>query len=246
MHPSILLAFLAPALIYSLSCRISSKKFPYYVGINFPTTVRNDASFAIFTSDSKKFTLNKELIDSSNSIFESTLAQLNTKGIQFIAWNDDSPLTNQSSASTRAHAKGVIGVDPVTKTGFYFGHSFPNFPNINDNDIDHHVPKSADIYGQTFFCISMKTDELEQLAKTISISKPNVYFDNINADQFPNLANLAKLPALRGAKDDPKKQDLNVCESKDKVFFCFFFNLKLSRLQYTVKMGREAPFSKMF
>jgi len=61
--------------------------------------------------------------------------------------------------------------------GFYLGHSMPNFPNItSDLRINMTVPDTANIYGQSFICMSLNSSTLETVASTLNITKPNVYF----------------------------------------------------------------------
>lgn len=215
----ILLLFQIFPSLYSLSCKLTEKSStPYYVGINFPTTARKGFSFTYFAENSKKLNPVEETIDSEGSLFQSTLEQLNDKSYQYIAWNDDPPAVDSGPAS-RAHAKAVIGVDPDSKTGFYFGHSFPNFPEVKNGKISAAIPNSANIYGQTFFCISLKTTEIEKMMETLAISRPNVYFSNIKEKDFPNLGALADHPNLPKGSDNFAIASVDIAGSNDKVNF---------------------------
>lgn len=230
-HYIILLFFLAIPSAFPLSCKPSpTTSTPYYVGVNFPSTSRDGSSFASFLESSTSFTLNSNDLDTKNSFLHSTLDQLNSPSIQYMAWNDDEPLTTDS-ANSKAHAKGVIAINTKDKTGFYFGHSMPNFPEIVKGQIDATIPDSANIYGQTFFCISLDKSSIESIAGNIKQSRPNIYFSNVDSPDFPNLVHLADVPKLLKISADWNSLNIIPVGSKDKITVFSKTNRKISMFE---------------
>lgn len=96
-----------------------------------------------------------------------------------IFWNDQPPGTTASKDS-KAHSKGVMGFDE--HTGFLLIHSTPRFPTVSgsngrvdDQTVDDTLSKNQTIYGQHFFCITMDTEELNNVAKAYLINDVYVY-----------------------------------------------------------------------
>jgi hypothetical protein len=55
-----------------------------------------------------------------------TLTQINTLGLQVLAWNDENP--NGTTSSSLAHSKTVVGVSLTDNKGFVLDHSIPKYP----------------------------------------------------------------------------------------------------------------------
>ena len=72
----------------------------------------------------------------------------------------------------------------------------PNYPAIKNSILDFSIPESANIYGQTFFCLSLVKTEIEKLAQNLLISRPNIYYNSIESIAFPNLLKLGQFPRI--------------------------------------------------
>jgi len=90
-----------------------------------------------------------------------------------IIWNDNDPLTGLTS---EGFSKAVLAMNYSNNQGFYLAHSMSGYPNISDGRINISVPDSANIYGQSFLCMSLNSTNLEKFAENLAITKPNTYF----------------------------------------------------------------------
>lgn len=118
-------------------------------------------------------------IDDEGSALYNTLNQINSyqrADLQILAFNDQFP--NGKTYSSKAHAKGVIVFEPEKNAGFYIMHSTPKFPAIDDFTVSPKLPQSGWVYGQNYLCITIDNDGLSNILSSLSVSQPNVYYDN--------------------------------------------------------------------
>jgi deoxyribonuclease-2 len=94
----------------------------------------------------------------------------------WILYNDEKP-GDVPGADNGAlgHTKGVLAFDTVTKTGYWLLHSWPKFaePKAKADP----TPK----YGQTYLCLSLTLDTLEQIAALmIDYQQPQTYLNRVD------------------------------------------------------------------
>ncbi|VDM48869.1 unnamed protein product [Toxocara canis] len=126
-------------------------------------------------------------ISSNQSAIGYTLSQLYSTledmGTFYMLYNDDHP-GNGKVDPYRGHAKGVVVFNG--DSGFWLIHSVPNFPAIRQ----YLYPSSGLRNGQSFLCISMKTDSLTSLATQMLYIQPSIYLSQLPnefASRYPDL-----------------------------------------------------------
>uniref|UniRef100_A0A183HWN7 Deoxyribonuclease II n=1 Tax=Onchocerca flexuosa TaxID=387005 RepID=A0A183HWN7_9BILA len=112
----------------------------------------------------------------------------------FFFYNDQKP-GEQKSHGNRAHAKGVTFFGKTS--GFWLVHSVPRFPSIKK----YSYPENAEVYGQSFLCVTMKTESIGAFAEAMKYIGPAAYHMNLPeyfSDRFPFLK---ELKILRSKKN---------------------------------------------
>ncbi|KHJ86510.1 deoxyribonuclease II [Oesophagostomum dentatum] len=168
-----------------LSCKdMQGKDVDWFVAIKLPADVdkeKKGRSFVYFDSRQNGWTLSPKLISDNTSAIGATLSQLYTfdKESTFaIAYNDDSPDTRVDGY--RAHSKGVAIFD--RKVGFWMVHSVPNFPPTGN----YSYPPSGSVYGQSFLCLSLSVNALEDVGEYMRYAHVAPYLTNL--PEFHKLA----------------------------------------------------------
>jgi len=154
-------------------------------GFNFAYRDSSDTSTKALQMTDKFLNVTKELA------LGSTLHQLYLAKdkLSFAAYNDEAPRgegKTRSSASGGAHAKGILAAQ--SDGGFWLVHSVPKFPNLNASQFRY---DTSDIYGQTFLCMSLDKQGIEDAAYQISHFHPDIYDSNYNSDH--KLTNMSAL-----------------------------------------------------
>ncbi|XP_063709606.1 deoxyribonuclease-2-alpha-like isoform X2 [Culicoides brevitarsis] len=125
-------------------------------------------------------------IDDVNSMPGRTITQIyqNADNVALM-YNDEPPTTKVDNL--KGHTKGVMASD--ARTGFWLVHSVPHFPpNIEDGEYGY--PATGHLYGQSFLCITMNSEEVNKAGEQLLYNEPHIY-----SSQAPeNLENL--LPNL--------------------------------------------------
>ena len=98
------------------------------------------------------------MLDIAKSPLTNTFDSFNLNEYSRVAWNDEKP--NGQTTSSGAHSKGVIGFDQTNKTGFFFSHSIPKYPDFSNKNIVPKIGSSEQYYGQHLSCFSMNLNEL--------------------------------------------------------------------------------------
>jgi deoxyribonuclease II len=125
----------------------------------------------------------------------------------YILYNDEMPgdVPGKDNGAL-GHTKGVLAFDAATKTGYWLLHSWPKFaePKAKADP----TPK----YGQTYLCLSLTFDTLEQIAALmIDHQQPQTYLnrvDCLNNNEASPLYKLAQA-ANPNATGDSKALDRN-------------------------------------
>jgi deoxyribonuclease-2 len=109
-------------------------------------------------------------------------------GASFAMYNDQ-PHSGDKVSSGYGHSKGVIAYDG--NSGIWLPHSTPEFPNTSKK-ADFWFPEDEVIYGQYFFCISLTTADLDQVAENMKYIRPYFFYDGFSAPHKKSLPNLAE------------------------------------------------------
>ena len=127
--------------------------------------------------------LSSHLINDQHNMVAKTLNPLLSDGsVLLAAYNDEFP--NGTTIMDHAHAKGVLAVDEIS--GLWLVHSVPKFPSIPGYD----YPHSGQLYGQSFFCLSLDASEVDKVGAQLVYNEPNIYYKripNMLADKYLSL-----------------------------------------------------------
>jgi len=136
-----------------------------------------------------KFTVYANSADQQYTALWRTLEQINSLGLETIAWNDENP--NGTTSSTLAHSKTLIGVLPTEKNGFIIVHSIPKYPAFVGNNVNQTISSSELVYGQHLLCMTTSLANLENIAAKLLIIHPDIYHATIGS-WSPNLYRLGQ------------------------------------------------------
>ena len=110
-----------------------------------------------------------------------------------VSWNDELPAAADSAApapplgsATSGHVKGVLGAN--ASGGFLLAHTLPKFPVLT---VPAYGYTGSTIYAQTFLCISLTPDEVENAAAGVQYIDPYIY-----ASVVPSGALTSQYPVL--------------------------------------------------
>ncbi|OAD56982.1 Plancitoxin-1 [Eufriesea mexicana] len=174
-------------------------------------------------------------IGSNNSIPGITLAPLYNRGNEEKNfWNlyDDNP-PNASYAWSYGHTKGVVMAN--SDRGFWLIHSVPQFPPVpkagvqtrplNKENITivgkYSYPESGTLYGQSFLCISLGSDQFNIVGIQLMYNEIAVYARNIPDmldKQYPALRNATKQQHIK----NPPYNHKTIIKSLGEVEFTSF------------------------
>ncbi len=117
--------------------------------------------------------------------------QTSNNNLGYILYNDQADRVSL----TRGHTKGVIIFNE--KAAIWIVHSIPHFP-PKPSDSNYQIHNSQCVYGQQFFCMSIKSEELEKIGQQLLYTYPQVYDSFIPefAKEAPHLKNLLKYVKL--------------------------------------------------
>jgi deoxyribonuclease-2 len=145
-------------------------------------------------SDEPELRLAQAQLDDDGNALAKTLQQIYLRPdiahrhkFGFGMYNDETPASKTSS--TFGHTKGVFAFNE--KTAFWLVHSVPRFPQKASYDRKRYdFPLDETTYGQSFLCISMPPQELENLAPNLQLNRPQLYDAHMPVefyDTFPQL-----------------------------------------------------------
>ncbi|CAJ0600398.1 unnamed protein product [Cylicocyclus nassatus] len=156
---------------------MEGKDVDWFAAIKLPSDVDTAEGqiFVYFDPLVGGWTRSKLLISSNKSAIGATLSQLysiDKKKTFAIAYNDDSP--DGPVVSGLAHSKGVAVFDNFV--GFWMVHSVPNFPPSRGR---YSYPASGAVYGQSFLCMSISSNSLEDVGQYMRYAHVNPYLTNL-------------------------------------------------------------------
>ena len=161
--------------------------------------VHEGLGYVYFTSTSPQsgWKLSNHSINDLSSLPGRILAPLfNTdvsKNILFALYNDEHP--DGHTSFTDGHTKGVVAFDQ--NEGFWLVHSVPHFPPNTENNGKYGYPHTGQRYGQSFLCISLKTDASANIiGGQLLYNHPYMYSINIpewaTKEKFPDFIQATK------------------------------------------------------
>jgi deoxyribonuclease-2 len=117
----------------------------------------------------------KSLDCGKNCALGATLSQIiDDKLTSFrVQWNDELPtaFTSNLRSGTSGHTKGVLSGNQTE--GFFLIHSVPKFPDLSGSVFS--WGSASTTYGQTFFCMSLDSENIELAANGILFADPLTY-----------------------------------------------------------------------
>lgn len=119
---------------------------------------------------------------------EFNLTAAEEAGIGYILYNDQADKVSLS----RGHTKGVIMFN--NNSAIWIVHSIPHFP-PKPSDSKYQIHHGQCVYGQQFFCMSLKPSDLEKIGQQFQYTYPQVYDSFIpqtatNSAYLENLINV--------------------------------------------------------
>ncbi|GAB2495888.1 deoxyribonuclease II family protein [Algoriphagus taiwanensis] len=128
-------------------------------------------------------------LDQDNSALSLTLNELFSKKSDYgyVAWNDEIPPTQSQpkpkNKGNKGHSKGILAFSKAQKSGWYLLHSTPRFPAIGETQL----PEDERKYGQTYLCVSLDYDSINQVAKLIQTQNEGQVYGSelpeVNSDE---------------------------------------------------------------
>ena len=135
---------------------------------------------------------------------------------------NDQP-TNANSLSSRAHMKGFLAMD--AEQGFWMIHSVPLFPDtpaqFEKNGFE--APDNANVYAQSFLCVTLRTATFETVAQALLIAWPQIYDSKISTALETTLPSLASVIANNKTRG-PQAQTFEIATVGGKKFTLFVKN----------------------
>jgi deoxyribonuclease-2 len=137
-------------------------------------------------------------LDAGDSPLIATLQQLvdGRSSLARAAWNDELPaaapgIGANGTSGTSGHTKGVLAAG--AGGGFFLTHSLPKFPDLTG--AGGIWGGASTLYGQTFLCLSLDTENVEAVAATLQYDDPHTYDSAVPAGLFKALPNFVALLA---------------------------------------------------
>merc|ERR1711871_217638 len=164
--------------------------------------INNGAEYLYFDSSDEtprksKYTFS----DSGSGALSHTLNLIyKNSSLGYGMYNDEWP--DGGGSSSRGHAKGVLGFDSAG--GFWLVHSVPRFP-VKPKVGYSGFPENEEKYAQTFLCISMFADQLDQVGIQLGYTWPSYYDNNFASSGLDRL-----YPKLSAAFQDNHTTDHSV------------------------------------
>ncbi|RWS14150.1 Deoxyribonuclease-2-like protein [Dinothrombium tinctorium] len=225
------LIFFRARLLLALSCKNEfGQHVDWFIAYKIPElydskgALSTGLAYAFVTSEqpTSSWTLAKNLINESSSIFGQTLEPFYKSREKYthVMYNDEPP--NSRVSSYYAHAKGVMGMDE--KNGIWLSHSVPKFPPPFEKSYNY--PDTGRLYGQTAICITFSTKAAAyDIVEHLLITRPDIYFEHYT-EEVMKIAN--NLPNLREREWSHKRFLQNELKSLEDKQFVIFSKSKMA------------------
>ncbi|XP_045209857.2 plancitoxin-1-like [Mercenaria mercenaria] len=202
----------------------------WFIAYKLPGSEKDVPKNSFFYMDAKSpaWTLSPKTLEEKDQAIYNTLNQIyrkqshvkpknvssHTGELLYLMYNDEGP---EHKSEGHGHTKGVIAFD--SKNGFWLVHSTPKFPPSGSEGYS--WPSSADIYGQSFLCISMETEgNVNEIGHQLLFNYPYIYDKNIPsfASRYPNMTD-----ALKGkhVTEEPWYRETKLTSTSGVVFHSF-------------------------
>jgi deoxyribonuclease-2 len=114
--------------------------------------------------------------DTTVGALASTLRQIwNSPISAYILWNDEPP-ANTGYNFSYGHTKAALAIDTGVATGFWLTHSIPLFPAGPALTSTYAgLGSNAWTYAQSAACFSLGATDIDALAKTLQLNRPQIY-----------------------------------------------------------------------
>ncbi|XP_046738722.1 deoxyribonuclease-2-alpha isoform X1 [Diprion similis] len=189
--------------------------------------IRKGVAYVYMTSNTINdgWKLSKKSIGLESSIPGRTLAPLyqQNDSILWTLYNDHAP--NKAAVAKYGHSKGVVIAD--THQGFWLVHSVPQYPPAPDHgtepplrarkerfvnakslsDQGYSYPKTGELYGQSFLCISVDKDQFDIIGLQLMYNEIITYKNNLPkslTQQYPVLTKAANKIRINNAPYNSK------------------------------------------
>ncbi len=151
-----------------------------------------------------------------NQIYTHSSA-INTAG--WLIYNDEPTVVSDNldpQNSDYGHTKGAIGFDQ--NTGFWLISSVPKFP-VQANE-QYAYPSSGAEYGQSLLCVSVKSDQIPNIARQLHYTYPHIYSKNMPVawQSSPNFSDLWQVMQYQNMQHDPKYSSQTILSAKGQTF----------------------------
>ncbi|KAJ3446753.1 deoxyribonuclease ii [Anaeramoeba flamelloides] len=113
----------------------------------------------------------------------------NNKGSSSVGWlfyNDQ--IESELDTTSMAHSKGAVIWDE--QTAAWIIHSLPKFPPPTSHPYS--IPDSGDVYGQTFFCVSMNFKDVDDIGLSLRYRRALTFDYNFPSSYVSSLPNIHK------------------------------------------------------
>ncbi len=146
-----------------------------------------------------RLALSEKTLDTGDSALHNTLQAVFDGNASYLLYNDESPMPGGGKSSSRGHCKGMLALDPDTRSGLLLVHSTPRFPAPDQIEL----PDKERKYGQTYLCITLESDTPAwQLAEqALRHHSPMVYASRLQ-DNLPADSVLHRLAAQEFRHED--------------------------------------------
>ena len=107
----------------------------------------------------------------------------------YVLYNDQPP--SKTVGSQYGHSKGVVGV--ASRSALWIIHSTPHWPLDVGAANQWDFPSTETIYGQTFMCITLGSNDVDTVAKQLLYIRPYVYASTLTpafTAKYPTLASV--------------------------------------------------------
>nr|UOI85653.1 deoxyribonuclease 2-2 [Dugesia japonica] len=152
----------------NLSCKDENNNdVDWFIGLKFP----NNTSFVYLSPKIKSWKLSEKNLSSEANMIGLTIKQTfnSIQSNSFYAYYNDEPAKKFNNFFERGHLKGVISFDNAN--GFWLVHSVPVFPTFETYEYHQREVK----YGQSFFCVSLSSENLEPIILQLLMMQSTVY-----------------------------------------------------------------------
>ncbi|CRK97795.1 CLUMA_CG011174, isoform A [Clunio marinus] len=119
---------------------------------------------------------------------------------------------------SNGHTKGVVVANDIS--GFWMVHSVPKYPPAMEEN-SYSFPKSGEIYGQSFLCISLDGNQIDKVGKQLKYNEAHFYSSHVPEHLktiYPSLVDALKMETI----DVPPFYNIEMLESIGGTMFTSF------------------------